>query len=130
VVPDLTGLSIEQATAVLAEQGLVLLQLDQEFSDTVAPGLVVRQDLPAASSVDRGAVISVALSKGPDVVAVPPLGGLTLQQASDTLAAAGLAVGNVTGNQAGVLVAASYQEVSVQPGQIFARGTKIDIAFF
>jgi serine/threonine-protein kinase len=130
VVPDLTGLTIEQATAVLGEQGLVLLQLDQEFSDTVAPGLVVRQDLPTASSVDRGAVISVVLSKGPDVVAVPPLGGLTLQQASDTLAAAGLAVGNVTGNQAGVLVAASYQEVSVQPGQIFARGTKIDIAFF
>jgi serine/threonine-protein kinase len=130
VVPNLTGLTIEQATAALGDQGLVLLQLDQEFSDTVALGLIVRQDLPADSTVDRGAVISIALSKGPDVVAVPSLGGLTLQQATDTLTAAGLAVGSVSGNTGGVLVSSSYQGVEVQVGQLFKRGTKIDIAFF
>jgi beta-lactam-binding protein with PASTA domain len=130
VVPNLTGLTIEQATAALGEQGLVLLQLDQEFSDTVALGLIVRQDLPPDSTVDRGAVISIALSKGPDVVAVPSLGGLTLQQATDTLTAAGLAVGSVSGNTGGVLVSSSYQGVEVQVGQLFKRGTKIDIAFF
>jgi eukaryotic-like serine/threonine-protein kinase len=130
VVPDLTGQTIEQATAVLAEQGLVLLQLEPEFSDAIAPGLIVRQDLPAATTVDRGAVISVAISKGPDLVAVPSLGNLTLQQATDTLASAGLAVGVVTGNTGGLLVAASYQGVDVQVGQLLLRGTAIDIAFF
>jgi hypothetical protein len=61
---------------------------------------------------------------------VPSLGNLTLQQATDTLNAAGLAVGAVTGNTNGVLVAASYQGADVQVGQMLLRGTPIDIAFF
>ncbi len=130
VVPDLTGLTIEAATAALDPEGLVLIQFAPEFSNSVEVGLIVRQDLPAGTSVDRGAVISVAVSKGPDLVAVPPLGNLTLQQATDTLAAAGLAVGTVTGNVDGVLVAAKYQGVDVLPGQLLLRGSAIDIAFF
>jgi hypothetical protein len=58
------------------------------------------------------------------------LGNLTLQQATDTLNAAGLAVGVVTGNVDGILVAAKYQGVDVQIGQQLLRGTPIDIAFF
>jgi serine/threonine-protein kinase len=132
VVPDLTGQTIEAATAALTDQGLVLLQLDPEFNDTVAAGLIVHQDLPAGSNVDRGAVISVAISKGQDLVSVPSLGNLTLQQATDTLTAAGLAVGVVSGNatETGVLVAATYQGADVQVGQQLPRGTAIDIAFF
>ena len=130
VVPNLTGLTVEAATAALDAQGLVLTQLAPEFSNSIAAGLIVRQDLPPDSSVDRGAVISVAISQGPDLVGVPPLGNLTLQQATDTLAAAGLAVGTIAGNVDGVLVAAKYQGVDVLPGQLLLRGSAIDIAFF
>jgi beta-lactam-binding protein with PASTA domain len=132
VVPNVTGMTIDQATTTLAEQSLVLLQLEPEFdnSGAVAAGLIIRQDLPPDTTVDRGAVISVVVSKGQDLVAVPSLGNLTLQQATDTLTAAGLTVGTVTGNTAGILVAASYQGVDVQVGQQLLRGTAIDIAFF
>ncbi len=130
VVPNLTGLTVEAATAALDAQGLVLTQLAPEFSDSIAAGLIVRQDLPPDSSVDRGAVISIAVSQGPDLVGVPSLGNLTLQQATDTLAAAGLVVGTVAGNVDGVLVAAKYQGVDVLPGQLLVRGSAIDIAFF
>ena len=132
VVPNVTGMTVEQATAALAEQGLVLLQLEPEFDNTgaVPAGLILRQDLPPDTTVDRGAVISVVVSKGQDLVAVPSLGNLTLQQATDTLTSAGLTVGVVTGNTAGILVAASYQGVDVQVGQLLLRGTPIDIAFF
>jgi eukaryotic-like serine/threonine-protein kinase len=130
VVPELAGLTIEQATAALTEQSLVLLQLEPEFSNTIPVGLIVRQDLPASTTVDRGAVISVAISKGQDLVAVPSLGNLTLQQATDALNSAGLTVGVVTGNTGGVLVAAKYQGADVQIGQMLLRGTSIDIAFF
>lgn len=126
-VPNLTGMTIEQATSTLQPLGLVLAQLEPEFSNTIAAGLIARQDLPTDTSVDRDAVISVALSKGPDLVAVPPLGGLTLQQAKDTLAAAGLALGTVSGVPEGVLVAAQYQGVDVLPGQQLPRGSAIDI---
>jgi beta-lactam-binding protein with PASTA domain/serine/threonine protein kinase len=128
-VPNLTGMTIEQATATLQPLGLVLAQLPPEFSDSIAVGLIARQDLPTDTSVDRGAVISVAVSKGPDLVSVPPLGGLTLQQTKDTLAAAGLAVGTVSGAPDGVLVAAQYRGVDVLPGQQLSRGSAIDVTF-
>ena len=128
-VPNLTGMTIEQATATLQPLGLVLAQLPPEFSDSIAAGLIARQDLPTDTSVDRGAVISVAISKGPDLVSVPPLGGLTLQQTKDTLASAGLTVGTVSGVPEGVLVGAQYQGVDVVPGQQLTRGSAIDVTF-
>jgi serine/threonine-protein kinase len=129
VVPNLIGMTTEEATAALAEQSLVIAQLEPEFSDSTAVGLIARQDLATGSKVDRGAVVSVAVSKGPDVVAVPPLGGLTLQQATDALGGAGLAVGTLNGNTAGLLVDAQYHGVSVLPGQQLPRGSAIDITF-
>ena len=99
VVPNLTGMTVDQATAALTEQGLVLLQLEPEFdnSGAIAAGLIIRQDLPPDTNVDRGAVISVVVSKGQDLVAVPSLGNLTLQQATDALTAAGLDGGRCHG---------------------------------
>jgi serine/threonine-protein kinase len=127
VVPDLTGMSIDQATATLATQGLLVVQVDPQFSNTVAAGLIMAQDVAPNTNVDRGSTISVALSKGQDLVAVVPLANLTLQQATDTLAAAGLAVGTVSGNPDGVLVGAQYQGVDILPAQLLPRGSAIDI---
>jgi beta-lactam-binding protein with PASTA domain/serine/threonine protein kinase len=126
-VPNLVGMSIADATAALTAQGLVIAQLEPVFSVSIAAGLIVTQDQAANATVDRGAVINVAVSKGQDLVGVPPLANLTLQQVTDTLAAAGLKVGVVNGNPDGVLVGAQVQGVDVLPGQLFVRGTAIDI---
>ncbi|MEO7371769.1 MAG: PASTA domain-containing protein, partial [Ilumatobacteraceae bacterium] len=127
VVPNLGGMTVDEATAALAAQGLVLALLDPEFSNSVAVDLIISQDLPPNAAVDRGAVVSVAVSKGQDLVAVPPLGGRTQQDATDTLTAAGLAVGSVGGVPGGVLIGAQYQGVDVLPGQMLVRGSAIDI---
>jgi eukaryotic-like serine/threonine-protein kinase len=127
VVPNLTGMTIDDATAALATQGLLIAQVDPQFSDTIAVGLIVAQDIAPDTNVDRGATISIAVSKGPDVVAVVPLANLTQQQATDALTAAGLAVGSVNGNPDGVLVGAQYQGVDILPGQLLPRGSAIDI---
>ncbi|HEX2785307.1 MAG TPA: PASTA domain-containing protein [Ilumatobacteraceae bacterium] len=127
VVPDLTGRTIDDATAALAAQGVLIAQVDPQFSDTIGVGLIVAQDIAPNTNVDRGATISVAVSKGPDIVAVVPLANLTLQQATDTLVAAGLAVGTVNGNPDGVLVGAQYHGADILPGQLLPRGSAIDI---
>jgi serine/threonine-protein kinase len=127
VVPDLTGMSIDQATAALATQGLLLVQVDPQFSDKIAVGLITAQDLSPTTNVDRGTTVSVAISKGPDLVAVVPLANLTLQQATDTLTAAGLTLGTVSGNPAGVLVGAQYHGADILPGQVLPRNSAIDI---
>jgi serine/threonine-protein kinase len=128
VVPNLVGLTIEDATAQLAAQNLVLVQVDPQFSDSVAPGLIMAQDIGANTQVPRGSTISVATSKGPDVVPVPALGGLNLQQVTDTLTTAGLTVGSVSGDPTvGVVVAAQHQGVDLLPGQLLPRGAAVDI---
>jgi serine/threonine-protein kinase len=129
-VPGLAGKTIEEATALLTEQGLLLVALEPEFSDSVGAGLIARQDPAANGAVARGATISVAVSKGQDLVAVTPLANLTQQQASDALAAAGLALGTVTGNPDGVLVGAQYQGAELAIGQLLPRGAAIDITLF
>lgn len=128
VVPSLVGLTIDEATVALNVQGLVLAQAEPVFNDSVAAGLIATQDIAAEASVDRGATVTVAVSKGPDVVTIPGLANLTLQQATDALTAAGLAVGTVSGNPDGVVVEARYHGNVLAEGQVLPRGAVIDIA--
>ncbi len=59
---------------------------------------------------------------------MPAVANLALQQAQDTLSAAGLSVGTVTGNAAGVVTAATVNGAAVTPGQTLRRGTAVDLA--
>jgi beta-lactam-binding protein with PASTA domain len=61
-VPDLTGLTLADATAQLTELGLVVTAVPDEFSPTVAVGGVARQDPPPGTSVERGAAVTIAIS--------------------------------------------------------------------
>ena len=55
------------------------------FSDTVAAGLVASSIRRPAPQVPRGASVTVAVSKGPDVVTVPNVVGMDLTTAVATL---------------------------------------------
>jgi len=129
VVPDLTGLSPADATARLEAEGLVVAVLPEEFSPRVPAGAVARQDPPPGSSLQRGATVSIVISKGQDLVVVPPLADLTQQQVADTLAAAGLVLGAVTGDEGGVAVLAQVDGTSIGAGISLPRGTPVDVTF-
>ncbi|MFN8022010.1 MAG: PASTA domain-containing protein [Acidimicrobiales bacterium] len=128
-VPDLTGATVDSATATLAEQGLVITVLPDEFSPTVPIGGIARQDPAAGSEVPKGATVSVAPSKGPDLVAVPSLANLTVDEARAALEAAGLVLGQVKGDPTGVNVLAEVAGQSIGGGAVFPRGTAIDLTF-
>ncbi len=128
-VPDLTAMSLADATAQLTGLGLVVTQVPDEFSPTVPVGGVARQDPPPGTSVERGATVTVAISKGPDLVAVPPLAALTVQQASDALTAAGLVLGEVKGDPTGLAVLAEVDGQSIGADVQLPRGTAIDVTF-
>ena len=98
-----------------------------EFSDTVPAGVVLRQDPAAGTQVPRGATVTVVLSKGPDLVPMPTVANLALKEAQDTLAGAGLSVGTVIGNAAGVVTDATVNGAAVTPGQPLHRGTAVDL---
>ena len=130
IVPDLKGQTLESATAKLAELRLTIKRLDDQFFIDVPAGAIGSQVPAAGEQVARDTEISVVVSKGPDVVAIPVLRRLNFEQVKQAIADAGLVVGNVTGNTNGVLVALAYNGQIVTPGQLLPRGAAVDLAYF
>ncbi len=89
-IPDFTGKSAELASKRLGTLGFKVDDT-QVNSDTVAKGRVISQS-PRSGNGNKGDVVSLVVSKGPVLVAVPNVKGMGLQAATDTLQAAGFAV--------------------------------------
>ncbi len=98
-VTDYTGKSRETAVAGLEATGFVVAA-PEEFSDDVPPGTVIRQD-PASGTALRGDTITIVVSKGPELFAVPDVVGKTRDEAIAALEAAGFVAetGVLTGNR-------------------------------
>lgn len=63
-VPDLTGLTKNDAATTLKNQGLNAQFSDGDYSDTIPKGNVSDQDPKSGSAVQQGSVVNVYLSKG------------------------------------------------------------------
>jgi serine/threonine-protein kinase len=100
-VPDgIAGGTFAQAQAKLQAVQLVAHQVDA-FSDTVPVGTVIGTSPAAGGSVARGGSVDVQVSKGPQLVAVPNVKGLSLDAATSALTKAGFTPGNVNGKASG-----------------------------
>jgi serine/threonine-protein kinase len=125
-VPDVSNMPFDQASQQLSALHFNVKQADQpEFSSTVPKDQVTRTDPPAGKDAPYGSNITVYVSKGPDLVLVPNVTNLTLQQAQAKLAASGLkmAVKGSVGN--GDLV----QNQDTSPGQEVPRGSTVTVTF-
>jgi serine/threonine-protein kinase len=96
-VPDVHGQPLAAAQAALQAVGLTVVP-DLQFSSTVAAGLVVATVPAANASAVVGSAVKVTVSKGPDLVAVPDVTGLSVLTATGRVQAAGLAVNEVVGS--------------------------------
>ena len=129
VVPDLTGMSIESATTALTDIQLTINRGDDQFS-IVAAGGVATQTPGAGDSLARGTAVTVAVSKGPDLVAVPQLATLKSDKVAPALEAAGFVLGAVTGNTKGSPIAVFSAGQPVAVGQLLPRGTVLDVLYY
>jgi len=88
-VPDVTGLTRDQALATLTNAGFAPADGGAEFSATLAAGLVVRTSPVAGTVIDASGsnAVSVVVSNS---VTVPDLTGQTLTAAQTALASLGL----------------------------------------
>ncbi len=93
VVPDVTGMSVADATTTLEAAGLELGEQSEAFSDDVASGLVIASS-PASGAAGyyHGDSVDVTVSKGPEMVTVPDVSGMSEQEATTALKNAGLDV--------------------------------------
>ncbi len=88
-LPDLAGMSERDAIAHLTDLGLKF-SVNEEFSDEVAFGDVIRTDPEAGAEVLSGDTILLIVSKGAEPVEVPSLIGLTEGEAQLVLDDLGL----------------------------------------
>lgn len=97
-VPDLTGKSVDEATALAAERGLhvVVDSTKASFSDEIPAHRVKGQNPAAGMAVKAGQELRVFLSLGPEIIQTPDLTGQTPRTAALALTRAGLAEGVVS----------------------------------
>ncbi|WP_030765843.1 Stk1 family PASTA domain-containing Ser/Thr kinase [Streptomyces sp. NRRL F-2664] len=95
-VPNLLGKTEEQARAQLSGAGLGVKGVDRRFSDAFERGTVMDTDPPGGRRIRGNGAVTLTISRGPEVVAVPNLKGRPLDEAKEELTRTGLAPGLVT----------------------------------
>ncbi|GGK69446.1 Stk1 family PASTA domain-containing Ser/Thr kinase [Ornithinimicrobium pekingense] len=121
-VPDVTGRTQQEASALLTSAGLtVQVAPEQVFDDEVPAGSVVTQS-PGPSSVARGTPVTLTVSKGPETVAVPDVVGRQFRSAEEELVGLGLTVKreDIAGG-----FFETVREQSVEAGTQVPRGTEV-----
>jgi len=92
-LPEVTGLTVEESEALLSDAGLIgVVGGDGQFSDTIAEGLVIDYVRPQGIMLRPGDTVTITVSRGPELIAIPDLVGDTIQDAVDTLKGLGLTV--------------------------------------
>lgn len=126
-VPDLTSLSLEEAAARAAEQGLaVTVDASKDGFDEKVPARLIRGQSPSADTdVKAGQTIRVYLSLGPRIVRVPELGGLSARTADLALRRDGLREGVVSA--ARLPVAGGVVAQGLDAGSVAVPETPVDI---
>jgi serine/threonine-protein kinase len=118
---DLRGKTEQEAKAALEALGLVVTR-KESFSNDVAAGRVIGSSPAGGQSVPRGGTVELNVSKGQDLVTVPDVRNLELDEALDRLEAAGFTAGDVSGPSRGRVIA-----TTPAIGTKAVRGTEVDI---
>ncbi|MFG2431374.1 Stk1 family PASTA domain-containing Ser/Thr kinase [Streptomyces sp. NPDC048590] len=91
-VPDVTGLSVEDARAALDEAGLDTEVLTDRVHSPEAAGDIARQSPGGGAEAAEGDTVELTVSEGPRMVAVPDVTGQDVDEARSTLEEAGFEV--------------------------------------
>ena len=90
-VPSVTGERLAAATTTLEEAGFEVDRSADAYSSDVPKGAIAGQS-PADGTLPRGGTVTVTVSKGPEMVTVPKVEGMSLAEATRALESAGFEV--------------------------------------
>lgn len=132
-VPTVAELTADEALAVLDDAGLDARTVEA-FDDVVPAGDVVAADPAEGGQVRKDGTVTLTVSKGQDLVALPetPLVGMMQADAAAALTAAGLEPAYVEGEHyddraanGAILAATDADEQPLQPSQQLKRGSTV-----
>jgi serine/threonine-protein kinase len=87
-VPDVTGKTVDEASALLIDAGFVPSQKAEENPD-VEENIVIRTDPAANAQAAVGSTVTIFYSSGPNTIQVPDVRGQSVNDARNTLNGAG-----------------------------------------
>ncbi len=96
VVPDLIQRDYKNAKHDLYKKGLYIEKIGERNSQEILKGSIIKQEPLANSVVKEGYTIEVITSKGPELIPVPTLDNLSLDEAKIRLINSGLEIGKVS----------------------------------
>jgi serine/threonine-protein kinase len=91
-VPDLVGLTREEAEQALAAAHIGLGEVDEAFDEEVPKNVVISQGVDAGDLVRRDATVSITVSKGREVIPIEDFTGRPADEAERALSDAGFEV--------------------------------------
>ncbi|GHC63412.1 Stk1 family PASTA domain-containing Ser/Thr kinase [Streptomyces cinnamoneus] len=123
-VPDVTGLSVADATNALRGAGLQVKVADTEVFSPRDKGTVAEQSPARGARAAEGDTVTVTVSKGKEMVIVPDVTNRSEADAKRTLAAAGF---QVKVDRPFLFAKDSVESQSVRGGEQAAKGETIVI---
>ena len=93
-VPDLTGLTVEEATTTLAESGLILEEATRRNDERIEEGLILEQDPQPGAGIKTRRKVKVVISLGDSVNPIPDFRGGAFRKAQITLQQQGMKTGS------------------------------------
>ena len=124
-IPSVTGKTVDQARAILQSKKLEI-EVTEAFSATTPKGIVFDQS-PFEGILGRtGGTVTVTVSKGQEIVAIPSVLGLSLEDATTQIQNAKLQVGTITRQNVNKK-ADTVLEVQPGVGRKVAAGSKVNL---
>ncbi|WP_345619307.1 Stk1 family PASTA domain-containing Ser/Thr kinase [Streptomyces ziwulingensis] len=124
-VPDVGGLTYEEAEKALKDKGFDVEKKTQESTET--PDTVLSQSPEAGSSQEKGSPVVLTVARQTAQVTVPDVRGQTPDAAKQLLEAKGLVLGSQTTEESTAQEEGKVFEQSFAPGTDIDRGSTVDI---
>lgn len=128
-MPMLVERSERDAQLLLSRYGLILGEVNYEYSSFYPEGTISFQSLAPRSEVAPGTRVSITVSAGPlpNEFVVPAVSGRPFDDAAKMIRKAGLVVGTVRYEDVADLLPETVIGQSIEAGAKVDKGTKIDL---
>ncbi|WP_085367994.1 Stk1 family PASTA domain-containing Ser/Thr kinase [Leifsonia sp. NCR5] len=131
-IPNVASKTPEAAAAQLKALGFQTA-LGQEYSTTIATGLVSNTDPEPGASANRGSTVTIKVSQGPKPIDIPALAGQPIDKAKTLITSAGAQVGPIAEQfdakvpKDTVLAASTAEGADLSGGGKYFEGAKVSL---
>ena len=126
-VPNVVGSDRSSAISALEAAGFKVSEGTPQYSDTVAEGIVISQDVAGGSQVKKGTTVTIIVSRGQEMVTVPSVVGMTYAQAESQLSQQGLKATRGSEEYSADVPAGSVISQSIAAGSNTAKNSTVTL---